>query len=247
MLPDNFQEAFFLKSYMAKSSSLLQRLSKIILRLMLWFLGISIIWVILLRFVNPPVTYLMLQRGFERKAEGKTWKLKKDWKDFEDISMNLKKAVLAAEDSRFLIHHGFDFEAIEKAYQKNKKGKKIRGGSTISQQTAKNVFLWPGRSYIRKGFEAYFTLLIEIFWSKERILEVYLNVIETGDGIYGMEAATQTYYGKSCTSLLKGEAALLAAVLPNPRRWTPLKPTNYIYYKQGLILRNMRNLGKLKF
>ena len=106
---------------------------------MLWFLGISIIWVILLRFVNPPVTYLMLQRGFERKAEGKTWKLKKDWKDFEDISMNLKKAVLAAEDSRFLIHHGFDFEAIEKAYQKNKKGKKIRGGSTISQQTAKCI------------------------------------------------------------------------------------------------------------
>ncbi|WP_304066810.1 monofunctional biosynthetic peptidoglycan transglycosylase [Pedobacter glucosidilyticus] len=232
---------------MAKSSSLLQRLSKIILRLMLWFFGISIFWVILLIFVNPPVTYLMIQRGFERKAEGKTWKLKKDWKDFEDISMNLKKAVLAAEDARFLIHHGFDFEAIEKAYQKNKKGKKIRGGSTISQQTAKNVFLWPGRSYIRKGFEAYFTLLIEIFWSKERILEVYLNVIETGDGIYGMEAATQTYYGKSCTSLLKGEAALLAAVLPNPRRWTPLKPTTYIYYKQGLILRNMRNLGKLKF
>ncbi|WP_036691734.1 monofunctional biosynthetic peptidoglycan transglycosylase [Pedobacter glucosidilyticus] len=232
---------------MAKSSSLLQRLSKIILRLILWFFGISIFWVILLIFVNPPVTYLMLQRGFERKAEGKTWKLKKDWKDFEDISMNLKKAVLAAEDARFLIHHGFDFEAIEKAYQKNKKGKKIHGGSTISQQTAKNVFLWPGRSYIRKAFEAYFTLLIEIFWSKERILEVYLNVIETGDGIYGMEAATQTYYGKSCTSLLKGEAALLAAVLPNPRRWTPLKPTTYIYYKQGLILRNMRNLGKLKF
>lgn len=247
MLPDNFQEAFFLKSYMAKSSSILQKLSRIILKTMLWFLGISIIWVILLKFINPPLTYLMLQRGFERKAEGKTWKLKKEWKDFEDISMNLKKAVLAAEDARFLVHHGFDFEAIEKAYQKNKKGKKIRGGSTISQQTAKNVFLWPGRSYIRKAFEAYFTLLIELFWSKERILEVYLNVIETGDGIYGMETATQTYYGKSCESLLKGEAALLAAVLPNPRRWTPLKPTAYIYYKQGIILRNMRNLGKLEF
>lgn len=214
---------------------------------MLWFFCISIVWVILLRFINPPLTYLMLQRGFERKAEGKTWKLKKEWKDFEDISMNLKKAVLAAEDARFLVHHGFDFEAIEKAYQKNKKGKKIRGGSTISQQTAKNVFLWPGRSYVRKAFEAYFTLLIEIFWSKERILEVYLNVIETGDGIYGMEVATQTYYGKSCRSLLKSEAALLAAVLPNPRRWTPLKPTAYIYHKQGVILRNMRNLGKLEF
>lgn len=214
---------------------------------MLWFFCISIVWVILLRFINPPLTYLMLQRGFERKAEGKTWKLKKEWKDFEDISMNLKKAVLAAEDARFLVHHGFDFEAIEKAYQKNKKGKKIRGGSTISQQTAKNVFLWPGRSYVRKAFEAYFTLLIEIFWSKERILEVYLNVIETGDGIYGMEVATQTYYGKSCGSLLKSEAALLAAVLPNPRRWTPLKPTAYIYHKQGVILRNMRNLGKLEF
>lgn len=224
-----------------------KKIAKILLKTLLWFLAISIFWVLLYKFINPPITYLMVQRGFERKLDDKSFKIDKEWKDFEDISNNLKKAVIAAEDSRFLIHNGFDFKAIEKAYQRNQKGKKIRGGSTISQQTAKNVFLWPGRSYIRKGFEAYFTVLIELFWSKQRILEVYLNVIEMGDGIYGAEAATQTYYHKPCKSLLKGEAALIAAVLPNPRKWTPKKPTAFIYRKQGVILYNMRNLGKLKF
>jgi len=224
-----------------------KKVARIFLKTLLWFLGITIFWVLLYKVINPPITYLMLQRGFERKWDGKTWKIDKEWKDFDDISTNLKRAVIAAEDSRFLVHNGFDFKAIEKAYQKNQNGKKIRGGSTISQQTAKNVFLWPGRSYIRKGFEAYFTVLIELLWSKQRILEVYLNVIEMGDGIYGSHAATLTYYNKPCSSLLKGEAALLAAVLPNPRRWTPKKPTAYIYRKQGIILYNMRNLGKLEF
>lgn len=251
MLSDEFQKAFFFKYKMAKKNNQKEPLRKIVakiaLKAILWFLGVSVFWVLLYKVINPPITYLMIQRGFERKWEGKTWKIDKQWTDFEDISNNLKRAVIAAEDARFLKHNGFDFKAIEKAYQKNQNGKKIRGGSTISQQTAKNVFLWPGRSYIRKGFEAYFTVLIELFWSKQRILEVYLNVIEMGDGIYGAEAATQAYYDKPCTSLLKGQAALLAAVLPNPRKWSPKKPTAYIYKKQGIILYNMKNLGKLDF
>ena len=210
-----------------------------------WF-AITIFWVIVCRFINPPVTWLMVLRGFERKADGKEWLIRKDWIDYDRIPRNLKLAALGGEDSRFLQHWGFDLESIENAYEKNQQGKKMRGGSTITQQTAKNVFLWPGRSWIRKGFEAYFTLLIELFWSKERILEVYLNVIETGDGIYGAQEASRAYFKKEAENLSKSEAALLIAVLPNPRRWSPSRPTRYIYYKQGLILRNMRRLRKAK-
>ncbi len=189
----------------------------------------------------------MVQRGFERKIDGKAWKMEKKWRDFDDLSDNLKYAAMAGEDAHFLKHWGFDIKSIQKAYKKNQAGKRVRGGSTISQQTAKNVFLWPGRSWIRKGFEAYFTALIELLWTKKRIMEVYLNVIETGDGIYGAEAATQFYYKKPATRLSKGQAALLIAVLPNPRRWSPTKPTPYIYHKQYLILRNMRRIRNLKF
>ncbi len=181
----------------------------------------------------------MFSKAIDRKLEGKSWKIDKEWKDYDEISANLKKAVIAAEDAKFFEHNGFDFKALESAYEKNKEGKKKRGGSTITQQTAKNVFLWPGRSYVRKGFEAYFTILMELLWSKQRILEVYLNVIEMGDGIYGAEAATQHYYKKSSQKLLKSEAALLVAVLPNPVRWTPAKPTAYIYRRQAAIRRNM--------
>jgi len=218
---------------------------RIVTKVFLWFFAITILWVLAYRFINPPVTWLMVQRGFERKAENKEWKLEKNWLALNELSSNLKKAAIAGEDANFLTHNGFDFKAIETAYEKNQAGKKMRGGSTISQQTAKNVFLWPGRSYIRKGFEAYFTILIELLWGKERILEVYLNVIETGDGIYGADSATRLYYGKSAESLTRRQAALLIAVLPNPRRWSPAKPTRYIYFKQGLILRNMRQIGDL--
>jgi len=189
----------------------------------------------------------MLQRAVERKIDGKDLKIDKAWIPIEDISTNLKRAAIAGEDVNFLNHMGFDFKAMETAFEKNKKGKKIRGGSTISQQTAKNVFLWPQRSYIRKAFEAYFTVLIELIWGKERILEVYLNVIEMGDGIYGAEAAVQNYWGKSANSMSKSQAALLVAVLPNPLRWSPARPSRFVYYKQGLILRNMRSLKKLPF
>ena len=220
---------------------------RLIQKAIFWFLAISLVWVLIYRFVNPPITFLMVQRAIERKLDGKDLKIDQSWIAIEDLSGNLKKAAIAGEDINFLNHYGFDFKAMETAFEKNKKGKIIRGGSTISQQTAKNVFLWPGRSYIRKAFEAYFTVLIELLWGKERILEVYLNVIEMGDGVYGAEAAVQHYWGKSASSMSKSRAALLVAVLPNPLRWNPTRPTRFIYYKQGLILRNMRSLKKLPF
>jgi len=229
---------------MVNSFKLIVRLIK---KAIFLFLAISVVWVLIYRFINPPITFLMIQRAVERKTDGKDFKIDKSWLTVEDISGNLKKAAIAGEDINFLNHKGFDFKAMETAFVKNKKGKRIRGGSTISQQTAKNVFLWPGRSYIRKAFEAYFTVLIELLWGKERILEVYLNVIEMGDGIYGAEAAVQSYWGKSANSMSKSQAALLVAVLPNPRRWSPARPSRFVYYKQSLILRNMRSLKKLPF
>lgn len=210
-----------------------------VLRAAVYFVGITMLWVLLLRFVNPPITWLMVQRGFERKAAGKEWKLTKRWVHYEDLSDNLKQAAIAGEDAHFLEHWGFDLQAIEDAFQRNQDGGQLRGGSTISQQTAKNVFLWPGRSWVRKGFEAYFTVLIELIWGKQRILEVYLNVIETGDGLYGADAATRHYFGKSAESLTKRQAALLVAVLPNPRRWSPANPTAFINRKANTIVRYM--------
>lgn len=210
------------------------------LRIVVYFFAITIGWVILLIFINPPITWLMVQRGLERKIDGREWKITKQWVNYEDLSDNLKRAAIAGEDARFMDHWGLDREAIADAYRRNQNGAKLRGGSTISQQTAKNVFLWPRRSWIRKGFETYFTLLIELFWSKKRILEVYLNVIETGDGLYGAEAATQYYYGKSAQSLTRRQAALIIAVLPNPLRWSPAKPTAYINRKANTIARYVR-------
>jgi len=189
----------------------------------------------------------MAVRTFEQAFdESRDFRLKKDWVPINEVSPHLYLAVIAAEDQKFLEHHGFDWEAIQKAFEGNRTGKSLKGGSTISNQTAKNVFLWPQRNWIRKGLEAYFTFLIEFFWSKERIMEVYLNVIEMGDGIYGAEAAAQLYFGKSASDLSKREAALIAAVLPNPLRWRPDQPTTYIRGRQNWILRNMNNLGELE-
>lgn len=209
------------------------------LRIVTWFFVITVSWVILLAFINPPITWLMVQRGFERTSDGKDWKIVKKWVRYENLSDNLKRAAIAGEDAHFMEHWGFDRKAITDAYQRNQAGGRLRGGSTISQQTAKNVFLWPRRSWIRKGFETYFTVLIELFWSKKRILEVYLNVIETGDGLYGAEAAAQHYFGRSADNLTKRQAALMVAVLPNPRRWSPAKPTAYINRKANTIVRYM--------
>jgi len=209
----------------------------------LWFLGISILSVIFFRFVPVPITPLMVIRCVEQKMDGKDMKLKKDWVSFENISPNLQLAVVCSEDQNFLKHNGFDFEAIDKAMEHNEKSKRKRGASTISQQTAKNLFLWPGRSWIRKGFEVYFTALIELVWSKERIMEVYLNIIEMGDGIYGAEAASEKYFKKSALSLSKQDAALIAAVLPNPRKWSPAQPTGYLRKRQGFVLQQMMFWG----
>lgn len=235
------------RSNSKSKQSLTKKITSLLTRIFLWFLLVSVLWVLVYRFINPPITLLMVLRNIERKSEGKPAKLEKEWVDFEDMSDNMKRAAVSAEDQLFLKHIGFDVKAIEKAFVTNKSGKKIKGGSTISQQTAKNVFLWPGRSWVRKGFEAYFTLLIELLWSKERILEVYLNIIEMGDGIYGAEAAAQAYFGKSCTRLTRSQAALIAACFPNPRRWTPKNPTRYIKHRQYLIMKNMKRLGPLDF
>ena len=209
----------------------------------MWFFIISIVSVIFFRWVPIPVTPLMLTRCVEQKMDGKDLKLKKDWVPFEEISPNLQLAVVCSEDQNFIKHNGFDFEAIDKAMEYNENHKKTRGASTISQQTAKNVFLWSGRSWIRKGFEVYFTFLIETFWSKQRIMEVYLNVIEMGDGIYGAQAASKNFFHKDAKYLSKGEAALIAAVLPNPLRFSAAKPSGYVSQRQGWIIHQMALWG----
>lgn len=206
-------------------------------KIILGFFALTFVWVILLKFINPPITYLIVKRGIERKVEGKEWLIRRSWVDYEDISDHLKRAAIAGEDANFMTHHGFDSKAIRKALEKNRSGSKLRGGSTISQQVAKNIFLWPNRSWIRKGFETYFTFLIELFWSKKRILEVYLNMIEMGQGVFGAEAASHYYFNKSCSKLSKREAALIVAILPNPQRWGVKNPSSYINRRANSILR----------
>jgi len=189
----------------------------------------------------------MLIRSVEAVTEGRPIIMKKKWVPIEQISPNVVKAVMASEDDLFLQHNGFLIDAIIKAKEHNRKGKSIRGGSTISQQTAKNVFLWPKRSYFRKGLEAYFTLLIEFFWDKRRIMEVYLNVIEMGDGIYGIEAASQAYFKRSAARLTREQAALIAVCLPNPRRFSPVNPSRFILQRHRQILRLKNNLPAIDF
>ena len=213
----------------------------------LWFFAISILLVIIFKWVPIPYTPLMAIRALENKWEGKDAVLSHDWVPLEEISPNLQKAVIASEDGNFLNHHGFDFQAMQKAFKNNQKGKRIKGGSTISQQTAKNVFLWQGRSYLRKGLEAYFTVLIELIWGKERIMEVYLNSIEMGKGVYGAEEAAKHWYRKSAVNLTKREAAGIAAILPNPLKYKATNSSSYIERRKDKILRNMRHVGKLEY
>jgi monofunctional glycosyltransferase len=218
-------------------------LFRLVFKIIIWFFILSIGFTVLYRFLPVPITPLMVIRLWEQAFDKeKEMRLKKDWVPISEISRNVPQAVIAAEDQKFMDHIGFDLEAMKTAWENNQKGKRVKGGSTITQQTAKNVFLSPARNLIRKGLEAYFTFLIEVIWSKERIMEVYLNVIEMGEGIYGIEAAAQTYFNKPAEKLSKREAALIAAVLPNPRRWNPAKPTAYILGRQAWILRQMNNL-----
>jgi len=231
----------------------MKKFGKFLLRFLKYFLiiffGSSIFFVVLYRFVNPPVTPLMLIRTLEQTFNGEHLQLKKTWKSLDEINANLQLAVVASEDNRFLEHSGFDLESIKKAQVYNEKmnGRKTRGASTISQQTAKNVFLWPDRTWIRKGLEVYFTFLIETVWGKKRIMEVYLNVIEMGNGIYGAEAASQQYFHRHAAALTQGQAALLAAILPNPRKWNPSHPSSYLLSREQWILWNMANIGKVEY
>lgn len=219
---------------------------KWIKRIVAGFFILSILSTILFRFIPIPVTPLMLMRCVEQIVHGEAPKIKKDWVSLKHMSPNLVLAVICSEDQKFSEHFGFDFEAIEKVAKQNerlkRRGKPIKGGSTISQQCAKNVYLFPQRSYVRKAFEVYFTFLIEVFWSKKRIMEVYLNVIEMGDGIYGAQAAAKTYFTTDAENLTAAECALIAAVLPNPRKWSPSHPSGYIVKRKNWILRQMGHL-----
>lgn len=217
---------------------------RLILKLTLWFFGVTIGLTLLYAVLPVPITPLMVQRCWQQAWDAeRDVRLKHDWIPFEEISPHLQLAVVCAEDQEFLEHEGFDFEAIEKAYKYNKTHKRKRGASTISQQTAKNVFLWPSRSWLRKGFEVYFTFLIETVWSKKRIMTTYLNSIEFGDGIYGAEAAAQHYFGKSSKAINRQEAALLASVLPNPIIYKVDKPSADVRKRQNWILSQMRMWG----
>ena len=205
-------------------------------------LGLTVLQVATLRFIDPPTSAFMLWRQWDGlREEGFT--LRQAWRDYDQISPQLPIALVAAEDQKFPQHQGFDLEAIDKARDSNARGGRVRGASTISQQVAKNLFLWSGGGYVRKGLEAWYTLLIEAMWSKQRILEVYANIAEFGDGVYGAEAAAQAFFGKPASALTAAESARLAAVLPNPKKYSAASPGPYVQRRTAWIQRNARNLG----
>ena len=208
------------------------------------FFTSSILMVLIYKWAPVKFTPLMFIRNFQQTFDGRKSVTEHQWVSMDEISPNLALAVWASEDQNFFKHNGFDFEAIATAYQEAQNGGRQRGGSTISQQTAKNVFLWPNSSWVRKGFEAYFTVLIELFWSKERIMEVYLNSIEMGDGIYGAQAVAKLHFGTDAKNLTKEQCALIAASLPNPLKFNSANPSPYLYKRQKAILKQMHNLGK---
>lgn len=218
---------------------LVKKITKYIFRLLLTLFIITILWVAVYAFVPVPGTPLMLARYF-----GEDVPINHTWTPLEEITPDMQLAVIAAEDNRFVLHNGFDWEEIEKARKEAEKGKKLRGASTISQQTAKNVFLWHGRSWLRKGLEAYFTTLIELIWGKERIMEVYLNSIETGEGLYGIHAVAEANFGKKPCELTREECALIAATLPNPRHYSSKKPSRYIQKRKRAIMKNMNYIQR---
>ena len=216
-------------------------------RLIIFFLLGSIFLVVIFRFLPVPFTPLMAVRAVENMSGNKELEFSHDWVPLSEISPNLQKAVIASEDANFLTHNGFDFAAMKKAMRNNAKGKRLKGGSTISQQTAKNVFLWHGRSYFRKGLEAYFTVLIEIIWGKERIMEVYLNSIEMGTNVYGAQAAAHHWYQTSADKLSPRQAAGIAAILPNPRKFKASNSSGFIERRKGRIVKHMQHVGPLDY
>ena len=225
--------------------NVLRRIQKILRWIVLLFFGSTILSVLAYRFIPVYVTPLMLIRCVQQVFNGEELRLKHHWIPLSEMSPHMAVAVVASEDQRFMTHCGFDFDAIEKAWQERQEGKRKRGGSTITQQTAKNVFLWPSSTWLRKGLETYFTCLIELFWSKQRIIEVYLNSIEMGDGIYGVEAVAQQHFRRPAKKLSKANCALIAATLPNPLRYSSLTPSRIVLKNQTRILRQMRNIRSI--
>ena len=215
-------------------------ISKILKWVVVAFFGSTILVTVLYRFMPVYYTPLMFIRCFQQIGEGKSIRMHHHWVPMSEISPHMPVAVMASEDQRFLLHHGFDYQAIEKAALHNLEGKKKHGASTISQQTAKNVFLWPGRSWVRKGFEAYFTVLIEFMWSKQRIMEVYLNSIEMGDGIYGVDAVAADNFATDAADLSRSQCALIAATLANPRKFSSKDPSAYMLKRRSQIEHEMK-------
>jgi monofunctional glycosyltransferase len=209
------------------------------------FVTFSVGVILVFRFVAPPASALMIERRIESWRTGEKYSSQYQWVGIDRISPAAANAVIASEDQNFLNHYGFDWEAIERAVDHNENSRRVRGASTLTQQTAKNMFLWSGRTWVRKGLEAYFTVLLEACWGKRRILETYLNVAEFGDGVYGVEAASQRYFRKPASRLTSEDAAVLAAVLPNPHRLKANAPSAYVRERQQWILQQMRQLGPL--
>ena len=222
---------------------ILKKLLRITIKVTLGFMLLSFFLVLVMRWVDPFGSMIMV----ERKLANWNVQQEHEWKDWDEISDNIKIAVIAAEDQKFSSHWGFDFSAIVRAVKHNLKNNKKRGGSTITQQVAKNVFLWSARSFVRKGVESWITLCIELSWSKKRTLEIYLNSIEWGEGIFGIEAASRHYFGVSAKQLTKEQASLLAAILPNPRKWSPVNPNILTQKKAKWILGQMENLDTKKY
>jgi monofunctional biosynthetic peptidoglycan transglycosylase len=229
---------------LARSKTFVSRLGRALAWLVLGAAGLSILSVALLRWIDPPYSAFMAEKRIEAwVGRDRDYVFRHAWVDLAHISPNLPLAVVASEDQKFPEHWGFDVEAIEKAYELNRHSHHVRGASTISQQVAKNLYLWSGRSYFRKGLEAYFTLLIEGFWPKRRILEVYLNIAEFGNGIYGAEAAAERFFHRPASRLSRSDAATLAAVLPNPERYSAAAPSPYVLERRDWILGQMQALG----
>lgn len=235
------------RSVLHRLRALIKRCFTYLIFTLIGLMVISVLMVLSLRWINPIGTVLMIERKVESWQMKQPISLKREWVDWDDISDYLKLAVIASEDQNFPTHHGFDFDAIQQALQHNAKGGSLRGASTISQQVAKNIFLWSGRSWLRKGVEVWFTAWLEVLWGKERVLEIYLNSAEWGEGIFGAEAAAQYYFHVPAKNLTKEQASLLAAVLPNPRNWNPAKPTAYIRSRSIFIRKQMDNLGGVSF
>ena len=230
----------------SKKISFRQRLVRIfkwVLKFVVIFFVSTVLLVFAMRWINPVTSSIMIQRQISSLFHGKFELIKYHWVTYDDVSKFMPIAIVAAEDQNFPKHFGFDFKQIEKALKQNKRGKRIRGASTITQQVAKNLFLWEGKSFVRKGIEAYFTLLIELLWDKQRILEVHMNIAEMGNNIFGVGTASLAYFKKSPAKLTKAQAALLAAILPNPNKYSAVKPSGYVRGRQNWIIRQINSLG----